>query len=289
MTSKEALRKEYQRERNRISRFMRAAEKRGYIFEEGLLPSPPKRITKASVRRLSKLKPDFLYSHAHYVDPDTGEYMPAKRGRVEERKKATRKAHLTTVIKKDKGASLARGKRQEPPETTATDIPYYPSADYLSYQGLMVLLDSAAVAHANARIMKWYISDYLSRRGQGGMIDLVRAFSTPQGEEAIREASEIAYDSDGERARQWWFKFEKILVEVGVITEEEMKDLQDARDLDEWANQVSREERRAVEEERKARRRGERQLERFEEAQTKAENRAFAIVKHYQKRGNNEE
>lgn len=234
MTAKEALRKEYQKERNRITRFMRAAEKRGYIFDEGLLPPPPKRITKASIRRLSKLKPDFLYSHAHYVEPDTGEYMPAKRGRVEERKKAARKAHLTNVIKKDKEARAAKGKRQEPPRATETTFPYYPSADYLSYQGLMVLLDSAAVAHANARIMKWYISDYLARRGQGGMIDLVRAFSTPQGEEAIREASEIAYDSDGERARQWWFKFEKILVEVGVITEEEMKGLQYTRELDEW-------------------------------------------------------
>lgn len=227
---------------------MRAAEKRGYIFEEGLLPPPPKRITKASVRRLSKLKPDFLYSHAHYVDPDTGEYMPAKRGRVEERKKAAKKAHLTNVIKKDKETRLARGKRQEPPETTATGIPYYPSADYLSYQGLMVLLDSAAVAHTNARIMKWYISDYLSRRGQGGMIDLVRAFSTPQGEEAIREASEIAYDSDGERARQWWFKFEKVLVEVGVTTEDELKVLQDARDLDEWQHSSAQYNRRYREE-----------------------------------------
>lgn len=249
MTAKEALRKEYQKERNRITRFMRAAEKRGYIFDEGLLPPPPKRITKASVRRLSKLKPDFLYSHAHYVEPDTGEYMPAKRGRVEERKKAARKAHLTNVIKKDKEARAAKGKRQEPPREPETTFPYYPSADYLSYQGLMVLLDSAAVAHANARIMKWYISDYLARRGQGGMIDLVRAFSTPQGEEAIREASEIAYDSDGERARQWWFKFEKVLVEVGVITEEEMKDLQDARDFDEWANQIARDERRLIEKE----------------------------------------
>lgn len=234
MTAKEALRKEYQKERNRINRFMRAAEKRGYIFEEGLLPPPPKRITKASVRRLSKLKPDFLYTHAHYVEPETGEYMSGKRGRVEERKKATRKAKLRNLIKKDQEVRQARGKRQEPPETTAFNVPYYPSADYLSFQGIMVLLDSAAVAHANARIMKWYISDYLSRRGQGGMIDLVRAFSTPQGEEAIREAGEIAYDSDGERARQWWFKFEKVLVEVGVITEEEMKELQYTRELDEW-------------------------------------------------------
>ena len=243
MTAKEALRKEYQKQRNRINRFMRAAEKRGYIFDEGLLPPPPKRITKASIRRLSKLKPDFLYSHAHYVEPDTGEYMPAKRGRIEERKKA----RLTNAIKKDKELR-ARGKRQKLPEESQPDIPYYPSADYLSYQGLMVLLDSAAVAHANARIMKWYISDYLARRGQDGLIDLVRAFSTPQGEEAIREASEIAYDSDGERARQWWFKFEKVLVDVGVISEEEMKELQYTRELDEWQQSSAEYNRRYKEE-----------------------------------------
>mgnify|MGYP004732701869 CR=1 FL=1 len=248
MTAKEALRKEYQKERNRINRFMRAAEKRGYIFDEGLLPPPPKRITKASIRRLSKLKPDFLYSHAHYVEPDTGEYMPAKRGRVEERKKATRKAKLRNIIKKDQEVRQARGKRQQPTESTEFSIPYYPSADYLSFQGIMVLLDSAAVAHANARIMKWYISDYLSRRGQGSLIDLVRAFSTPQGEEAIREASEIAYDSDGERARQWWFKFEKVLVDVGVITEEEMKELQYTRELDEWQQSSAEYNRRYQEE-----------------------------------------
>ena len=247
MTAKEALRKEYQKERNRINRFMRAAEKRGYIFDEGLLPPPPKRITKASIHRLSKLKPDFLYSHAHYVEPDTGEYMPAKRGRIEERKKATRKARFTNAIKKDKEIH-ARGKRQKPQEESQQGIPYYPSADYLSYQGLMVLLDSAAVAHANARIMKWYISDYLSRRGQGGLIDLVRAFSTPQGEEAIREASEIAYDSDGERARQWWFKFEKVLVDAGVISEEEMKELQYTRELDEWQQSSAEYNRRYQEE-----------------------------------------
>ena len=80
------------------------------------------------------------------------------------------------------------------------------------------------------------------------MIDLVRAFSTPQGEEAIREASEIAYDSDGERARQWWLKFEKVLVDVGVISEEEMKELQYTRELDEWQQSSAEYNRRYQEE-----------------------------------------
>lgn len=233
------IKEQYRKERQRIQRFIRSAEKRGYLFEEDILPPIPNTITKASVRRLAKLKPDFLYSHAHYVDPMTGEYMPAKRGRVEERKRASYKTYLKNVIKKDREARKQQAKRQAPPATQRQGIPYYPAADYLSYQGLMVLLDSSASGHANARIMKWYIADYITRRGQTGLVELVRAFATPDGEEAIREASEIAYDSDGERARQWWTKFEKILVEIGIITEEEEKELQYNREADQWQSEAA--------------------------------------------------
>lgn len=233
------IKEQYRKERRRIQQFLRRAEKRGYLFEEDILPPIPKAITKASVRRLAKLKPDFLYSHAHYVDPTTGEYMPAQRGRIEERKRSAYIRKIRNVAKKEREARKQQTKRQAPPTAPRQGISYYPAADYLSYQGLMVLLDSSASGHANARIMKWYIADYLARRGQTGLVELVRVFATPEGEEAIREASEIAYDSDGERARQWWTKFEKILVETGVITEEEQKELQYNREADQWQSEAA--------------------------------------------------
>ena len=61
---KSEIQQEYKKERNRIQRFIKGAEKRGYIFEDNILPKIPKRITKSSVARLKKLKPDTLYRKA---------------------------------------------------------------------------------------------------------------------------------------------------------------------------------------------------------------------------------
>lgn len=56
----------YSAQVKRIKNFIRRAEKRGYIFNENTLPTKPKRITQASVRRLQKLTPQQLYKKAQY-------------------------------------------------------------------------------------------------------------------------------------------------------------------------------------------------------------------------------
>lgn len=93
------LKEEYARERKRVLQFVRRAEKRGYIFPETVIPKIPKRIRRESINALQRLTPDRLYSKAHYVSPETGEYMSGTRGRKEERK--------------EKAAARARKKRQE--------------------------------------------------------------------------------------------------------------------------------------------------------------------------------
>ena len=87
--SKEA----YNKELRRIKRLISRAEKRGYQFEENLIPKRPKKITQASVRRLKKITPDYLYGKAVYGGEATaGEIVTGKRGRTEERKVAARKS-----------------------------------------------------------------------------------------------------------------------------------------------------------------------------------------------------
>lgn len=56
----------YSAQVKRIKNFIRRAEKRGYIFNENTLPTKPKRITQASVRRLQRLTPQQLYKKAQY-------------------------------------------------------------------------------------------------------------------------------------------------------------------------------------------------------------------------------
>jgi hypothetical protein len=51
----------YSKQLKRIKQFIRRAEKRGFIFEEDIIPQKPKKVTKASVRKLEKLTPEKLY------------------------------------------------------------------------------------------------------------------------------------------------------------------------------------------------------------------------------------
>ena len=41
----------YSKQLKRIKQFIRRAEKRGFVFEEDIIPQKPKKVTKASVRK----------------------------------------------------------------------------------------------------------------------------------------------------------------------------------------------------------------------------------------------
>lgn len=100
-TKKSQLLKEYNKERNRIKRFIRNAEKRGYVFEPNLIPPRPKTITAGSVRRLSKIRPAELYNKAYAISAVTGQPITVKQRKREIREEAARKAWETRRRKKD--------------------------------------------------------------------------------------------------------------------------------------------------------------------------------------------
>lgn len=100
-TKKSQLLKEYNKERNRIKRFIRNAEKRGYVFEPNLIPPKPKTITSGSIRRLSKIRPAQLYNKAYAISAVTGQPITVKQRKKEIREEATRKAWETRRRKKD--------------------------------------------------------------------------------------------------------------------------------------------------------------------------------------------
>lgn len=100
-TKKSQLLKEYNKERNRIKRFIRNAEKRGYVFEPNLIPPRPKTITSGSIRRLSKIRPAQLYKKAYAISAVTGQPITVEQRKREIREEATRKAWETRRRKKD--------------------------------------------------------------------------------------------------------------------------------------------------------------------------------------------
>lgn len=100
-TKKSQLLKEYNKERNRIKRFIRYAEKRGYVFEPNLIPPTPKTITSGSIRRLSKIRPAQLYKKAYAISAVTGQPITVEQRKKEIREEASRKAWEVRRRKKD--------------------------------------------------------------------------------------------------------------------------------------------------------------------------------------------
>lgn len=100
-TKKSQLLKEYNKERNRIKRFIRNAEKRGYVFEPDLIPPKPKTITSGSIRRLSKIRPAKLYNKAYAISAVTGQPITVEQRKREIRQEAVRKSWETRRRKKD--------------------------------------------------------------------------------------------------------------------------------------------------------------------------------------------
>ena len=85
----------YSKQLKRIKQFIRRAEKRGFVFKEDIIPQKPKKVTKASVRKLEKLTAEKLYKKSLYVEESTGEIEEAQKRLKEERKQRARKAAKT--------------------------------------------------------------------------------------------------------------------------------------------------------------------------------------------------
>lgn len=93
---------EYNKQVRRIKNFIKRAEKRGYEFNEDILPKTPKRITKQAIKRLENLKPNQLYAKAEFLDTSTGEMLKGTKGRKLEWQRASEKAKQTRQRNKSK-------------------------------------------------------------------------------------------------------------------------------------------------------------------------------------------
>ena len=86
---------EYRKERRRIQSFLRRNRAKGYIFPDNILPDQPKRITPASIRRLKRITPEFLYKKASYVDSETGEILTGTEAVKQRRSESAKRAAKT--------------------------------------------------------------------------------------------------------------------------------------------------------------------------------------------------
>lgn len=91
---------EWNRQVNRIKNFIRNAQKRGFRFDDSLIPTKPEVITKKRLQEIKSITPQKLYREATYIDPFTGIIMSGTERRTQERKIVARKAAETRKVRK---------------------------------------------------------------------------------------------------------------------------------------------------------------------------------------------
>lgn len=116
---KTSVQLEYNKQIKRIKNFIRRAEKRGFKFDENIIPKKPKRITESSVNKLKRLTPEKLYSKSVYGGVATnGEIVKGLEGRILERK--YRKSELKTPTQESTNTPGF-----EPPENISNDPSFF--------------------------------------------------------------------------------------------------------------------------------------------------------------------
>lgn len=94
------IEKQYKKEVNRLNRFIKQAEKRGYRFPQNAIPRQIKKPTKASIERLKKIKSTDLYAKATALS-ESGKVISGTEKRKEEKRVASEKAWQTRRRKED--------------------------------------------------------------------------------------------------------------------------------------------------------------------------------------------
>lgn len=112
---------EYAKELRRIKQFINRSAKRGWNIPLSAIPEKPKRITKASVRKLKKIKPDLLYKKGRYGGELTyGEIVSGKKGiqlekeaKAQRAKEALQKARAVKQERKQRFEAAKKRQREE--------------------------------------------------------------------------------------------------------------------------------------------------------------------------------
>lgn len=143
----------YSKQVRRIKQFISRAEKRGFHFNENVLPKRPNRITQASVRKLAKLTPEKLYQKAEYAGSATyGEIVSGVKGRRLERSLRAKKAVETRKYRLSEP-------RQEPTNTQGFLPPENISKDTSFFDAVVISGFKAHVRqfneHASNLLLSW--------------------------------------------------------------------------------------------------------------------------------------
>lgn len=205
---------EYNKQLKRIRQFIRRAEKRGYDFPSNVIPKKPKRITDASIRRLTKITPEYLYKHGRYGgEASGGEIIPAEQGRKLERKVSAKRAAEARRLNKQEIF-------YEKPKRVLED------RNFFSYQVIENFKVNANKFNINfsTKIISW-INMLIDKYGEDAVSEMLEA--------GARDGKLINYQMayDGRLLNQYIASMLDYLPDVGEIMKEDILEAVEESDV----------------------------------------------------------
>lgn len=160
---------QYMKERRRIQSFLRRAEKRGIITPPDFLPAIPKRVTEASVRRLKRITPKYIYEHAvDVVEAETGEILTPQKILKAERQARNARAKQRREERKARKAQQTILAQQAVPQQTVV-IPNF--ADII-IDNFINLVTQNMKPRCEDILMKW-LNDLINREGKDAVANML--------------------------------------------------------------------------------------------------------------------
>lgn len=205
----------YSKQVRRIKQFISRAEKRGFHFNENVLPKRPNRITQASVRKLAKLTPDKLYEKAEYAGAlSYGEIVPSIVGLKLERSARAKKGAETKKYKLSHPT-------QEPTNTKGFIPPENISEDASFFDAVVISGFKAHVRQFNEHASNLLLS-WLDKILATNDVHDVATMLNNGAEAGLIVTYQIVYSQD--KLTQYMSKMLDYLPEAGELFKAEMMD-----------------------------------------------------------------
>ena len=211
----------YSKQIRRIKQFISRAEKRGFHFNENVLPKRPNRITQASVRKLAKLTPDKLYEKAEYAGTlSYGEIVPSIEGLKLERSARAKKG---TETKKYKLSHPT----QEPTNTKGFIPPENISEDTSFFDAVVISGFKAHVRQFNEHASNLLLS-WLDKILATNDVHDIATMLNDGAEAGLIVTYQIVYSQD--KLAQYMSEMLDYLPEAGELFKAEMMDAMEEED-----------------------------------------------------------
>lgn len=118
--------KEFIKERNRLIKAIKKAEKEGFIFPEDIVPELPKRVTQKAIENIKAIKPKQLRLQGTRIDLETGEILEEPKQRISSTRDKVKPKKDRKGVKGESTYTRVRKKRKSKPPLKIKEKAEYP-------------------------------------------------------------------------------------------------------------------------------------------------------------------